>query len=487
MNESEFDDFARPYKCAEITTVYLKSVKNQHEFVHVYSVVELVPETQKFSEELPRTNSDIYFTKKHKVVIQRKNCDIKTAKRYFYSEHEIILPHYGRNVRIGELTMEPAHGYAVLSPSGWHEHSVENILPKRKMGFRIVLRLDTGKDLKKYVESIYPNSKEYLVKLSKLIDSKLKIKFSEYGEYLGGMLLAAQNPLIFYISRFDAGTSLCWHLLLMPRKNQSVRGIKLLLLKNSKMGIVYSKPIIVDSPVVKVDLPCDMWNVRIMMWDSDDNLLEDSNLHYFGHEKDSESKALINEHETRRSLEHLEKTREFVYFKHGEREKATKAIIDVLNGAHKSLIICDPYLRDDVFMLCEQMDKINNRKLTLALFTSQRVFHKGGEYDVEFLKKFQESINNYKNKLFHNEIICYVLCGKEHDNGLLHDRFIVRDDNKVWSLGSSINSFGKSDTMLISLPKDSVGSILKRIEEWKNNSSDAVEFSKFARGIVNGS
>jgi len=473
MTIGEFDSFSKPYRNAEITTIYLKSEDTEGacEYVHAFSLVELIPFTQKQSEELHARGSDIKIAKHVKLVIQRKICSIEAAKDYYYSKGHIVLPVYKRIVPIANLAVDSAEGCHVVSNSGLSNKPLEKILPKRSMGYRVGLRLDVQKSFEKTLRTVFGDDYlPYIEKICKRIDAVLFTDFLNYQEFLGGIVLAGQNPFVWAVKRFDEKGSTTWKLVLMPRKGQSICGLKLLFSRKSIIGTFFAKTVGMESPVVAVDMPFKSNEAYVMVWDQDGNLLEDVELQYFGKDGSGKDKELLEAEEEKRSIRRLEKNRTFIYFNAGEKGKALGITKDIIAETHESLIICDPYLRENLENLIERKNEFRYR-YHLTVFTSQRIFLRTDEegktvVNYTLLEKLITMVTRIKDDERIANLSFYVLCGHSRYNSILHDRYIIQDGKKAWSFGSSFNGFGREDSMLIALPQSKIDSLKKRTEEW---------------------
>jgi len=491
MTASEFDSFSKPYRNAEITTIYLKSEDNEGacEYIHVFSLVELIPYTQKQSEELPIRGSDIKIVRHVKLVIQRKICSIEAAKDYYFSKENIVLPVYERVIPIAALEVDSAEGYHVVSRSGFSSKPLEKILSKRAMGYRVSLRLDVQKAFFNALKAIFgDNHFEYIDKVCKRIDDLLLTDFMNYQEFLGGMVLAAQNPYVWAVKRFDEKGSKTWKLALMPRKGQSVCGLQLLFSRKSIIGTSLAKTVVTESPVITVDMPFKSNEAFVMVWDQAGNLLEDADLKYFGRDGSGKDKELIEAGEEKRSIKLLEKNRTFIYFRAGEKEEALGITKDIIAGTHESLVICDPYLRENLEALFEQKSEFHYR-YHLTVFTSQRIFWRKDEagktvVDNALLEQLVAMATRMKGDERIASLSFYVLCGHSRYFSILHDRYIIQDSKKAWSFGSSFNGFGREDSMLIALPQSKIDSLKKRTEEWISDNKICFTLEDFRKKVA---
>lgn len=127
----------------------------------------------------------------------------------------------------------------------------------------------------------------------------------------------------------------------------------------------------------------------------------------------------------------------------------------ILGSASKSILIVDPYF--DRRALRKFGLHVSNRNVPIRILGSTLGFRSsddGKENEYDLLKNELDRLRK-SNSI--NSIKIRIIAGKN----VIHDRFIVVDD-KVWLLGSSLNSFGSRGTMLVQLRHPAI--VLKNLE-----------------------
>ena len=162
------------------------------------------------------------------------------------------------------------------------------------------------------------------------------------------------------------------------------------------------------------------------------------------------------------SYKKLEEALDFVFFdgdrseesKMANKQKALDCIQRILNSARKRIMICDVYF--DAKALEEYVVPIHLRDIEVDILSSKEGLSKDNKRDD--LQKLIDEVNQ--------KHICNVKCRLfKGDKPLLHDRFIIADDN-VWMLGCSLNEFSVRATSLIRVPRDYRGKLIQRAKEW---------------------
>lgn len=165
-------------------------------------------------------------------------------------------------------------------------------------------------------------------------------------------------------------------------------------------------------------------------------------------------------------IKELEESREFIFFngskdnieKSINKQKAKKAVIDIINRAHDVCYICDPYFNENDFI--EFATKAESLDVKIRIINSKADL---GQKRLLILK---ELISNYNKELrIDDHISCRTLRGGE---SMLHDRFIIIDE-RVWYLGSSFSEFGTRACSLALLSNSASMAIKTYIEEWWNS------------------
>ena len=137
-------------------------------------------------------------------------------------------------------------------------------------------------------------------------------------------------------------------------------------------------------------------------------------------------------------------TQEFLIV-NGEVVKAKDAIISIYNKARKKIIIIDNYVNYKTLRLLLEVKE----NLEIIIYTSNI----GGylnQNDIDEFRKERLDINIKLTKI----------------SNIVHDRFIVLDDNKVYNLGASSKDIGNKLTMIHEVLDEPIKeSIIKIVEE----------------------
>jgi hypothetical protein len=109
-----------------------------------------------------------------------------------------------------------------------------------------------------------------------------------------------------------------------------------------------------------------------------------------------------------------------------DRYTAWRHVLAIMKTASKRLTIIDPYLDDSVFDYLDLVDV----EIELQLLGGQN--NKTAGFSALF-RQFRTKRPSAKASI---------------SNGAFHDRFIIIDDSIIWHMGTSLNSIGKSASML---------------------------------------
>lgn len=162
------------------------------------------------------------------------------------------------------------------------------------------------------------------------------------------------------------------------------------------------------------------------------------------------------------SYKKLENALDFVFFdgdtteegKNANQHKAFKCIRRILDSARKRIMICDVYFDEKALELYVLPVKLQG--IQIKILSS-----KEGLSQDDKRQKLKTGIDGFNNKKIAN-VECRLLKGEKP---ILHDRFIVADDN-VWMLGCSLNEFSVRATSLIRVPKEYRKKLIERAESW---------------------
>lgn len=164
------------------------------------------------------------------------------------------------------------------------------------------------------------------------------------------------------------------------------------------------------------------------------------------------------------AYEKLETALDFVFFEGGKepelqrrnKKKAKECIMRILDGAHDICYLCDPYFDAEAFRTFIWEMK--------SLSVEIRIISSKADLNADQKKELAYLIMEYNGKVG-GKVQCRLLRGEE---SILHDRFIVSDDN-VWMLGCSLNKFAGKATTLIRVPPAYRKKLIETAEKWWNN------------------
>lgn len=165
------------------------------------------------------------------------------------------------------------------------------------------------------------------------------------------------------------------------------------------------------------------------------------------------------------SYKKLEDALDFVFFdgdtteegKKSNQDKAFACIGRILDSARKRIMICDVYFDEKALELYVLPVKLQG--IQIKILSS-----KEGLSQDDKRQKLKAGIEGFNGKKIAN-VECRLLKGEKP---ILHDRFIIADDN-VWMLGCSLNEFSVRATSLIRVPKEYRKKIIERAEVWWSN------------------
>ena len=157
-----------------------------------------------------------------------------------------------------------------------------------------------------------------------------------------------------------------------------------------------------------------------------------------------------------------EQSLQFVFFdgdrNHQDRNerKATRIVRSILKKNSNICYICDPYF--DYYAFDKFIWPLPDLGREVHIVNCQEF--------MEYEDKLKESIKCYHQHINHEQVKCHVVTGK----GLLHDRFILLDEDG-WLIGSSFNEFGKRASTIVKMPQSACVTLRKRVQAWINDSS----------------
>lgn len=482
----------RDYVSAEVTLVWTVSSDEQKNRL-IFAVTELIPENQLASKPLgipptPYLKKTIHKASSTEVRCRRFYCSEETALDCFERFDWSALDGPRELRRGNTLKRQPPQGFSVVLPRGhirlgFTESSLSMVLPNRSTSFRaygfVEDRVET--------EAIFSGREKTLVQ--KFLRRYCGVDLEAYREYWGASILCMSNPILWDFKSFgvDKEGQLC--LLLLPRDGRDVTGMRYMVHMQHLFGSVNANISEVTSEILKFPFPNPGLEPQLYLWDQRGNLLEVRPLSFIGSisystwrrrtlpngetaaiwptdycESRQEEKNLLQQQEDARMYQSLEKKGQFFYFKAGETTHACHTVGKLLSLAGLDVTICDMRLTGKGFDDCVK-GWLGCKKLTI--FASRK----------HLLKKSETSENTNGEQLCArlSELIehksmssarLYGVTGGSHDNGIIHDRFLIAD-GAAYCLGSSLDGLGGRDTVLFKSPNPQV--FFERIDEWKKD------------------
>lgn len=332
------------------------------------------------------------------------------------------------------------------------------------------------------------------------LESRLHFSLETYPEYWGSLHLVAPNPVYRSIDqrlRRPSPPAESVLLRVRPRAGKRIDGLEILFWEQEPWGTKTVRRIRPRAPVVRVDFPEEVTMTMLQVLDRERGALEvGMEAHAYlrsimtkvalshsvvveapggsyevtrssGHDVDVVSGSvqpltaartrMLRAHYTRKELAEVR----CQFWFRGRRDEAMDVLRALLHGAQKNVRVVDPYFGpDDLhdFVLAVARSDIPIDVLSSAEFLKERRAEQDGsgkEEGAVLLGRLRGLIpQNYS-----NAITVRVMGGYPPP---IHDRFFLVDQ-RVWLLGSSLNSFGNSGTMLVELPDP--GPVRDAIEE----------------------
>lgn len=484
------------YVSAEITLFWTAKDEN-HSGRLIFAVTELIPKNQPASVPLGGGKSkylycDINKSSQNHIYCRRYFCEAAQAVKCFEQHDWSSLPDGPLTETCSSFKREPDDGVAVVLPRGqipldWSPNSLSMVLPNRSASFRAYCYIDNSTETKK----LYSDSE--LGKIQKFVKKYCGVDLKKYGEYLGANIICMQNPLLWNVQISVSEQEGLYRFLLMPRGSDSLDSLYATVRASHSFGTVSSKLTRVQSEVFELPIQKSSSNSELCLWDKEGNLLEIRPLKFFGgktwistnhrvlpngqsatiwpkdyYDSCGKEVSALEKAEKERSYQLLEEKKEFCYFCAGEDTKAQNFIGSVLASAGLQVSICDPYLDQSGF---ENYVKGWVRCEKLCLFVAGAWLRK---IDITSGNTYQQQLEDIVSQMISTNDVkqakLFRITGD--NNGFVHDRFIIADEN-VWSLGASLNHFGKKDTVIAKSPNPKA--FIERVEEWKNGKTPLIK------------
>lgn len=475
------------YVSAEVTLVWTTSSEERKNRL-IFAVTELIPETQLASKPLGASclNKTLHKASKTKVCCHRYYCTVETALGCF--EQFDWSPLGGpQGLKRGDtLKRHPPRGFSIVlprghTPLGFTESSLSMVLPNRSTSFRAYGFVED----KAETETVFSIGERTIIQ--KFLRKYCGVDLEAYREFWGASILCMSNPILWDYKSFgvDAKGQLC--LLLLPRDGQDVAGMRYMIHGQHLFGPADSNISEVTSEILRFPFPNPDLEPQLYLWDKQGNLLDVRPLSFWGsishstwqrrvlpngestaiwptdyYESRRKEKNLLQQQEDARMYKSLEKKGQFFYFKAGDTSRACHTVGKLLASTGLDVTICDMYLNGRGFDNCIK-GWLNCRSLTVFASKNWLWKKEAGSEDTH-----AEQLRARLSELVNQGDVCsarlFGVTGGSHNNGLVHDRFLIVD-REVYCLGASLDGLGGRDTVLFKSPNPQVFS--ERIEEWK--------------------
>lgn len=186
----------------------------------------------------------------------------------------------------------------------------------------------------------------------------------------------------------------------------------------------------------------------------------------------------INDREYEESIIKLTEKKEFVQYGKGEnnRKEALNDLITIINNNYENgIYLWDPYARSsDIISIIYNCEFINCKIKVITSFSKKtREILDAEPKDYEKFKK--QEIDYLKTNSDNNDLNLEIRCQWNTHGWKFHDRFLIFPQYprpKVWALGTSLNSIGKSHSILMAV--NNPQNILDAFEELWDDLKDSV-------------
>lgn len=505
-----YDNYIKYYKKAIRTTLSAEDKKNPKQMIHLFSVIELQSE-----ESYP-------YTILNKDWGGRKHVRESTNDYCFYiavDEIENVDEAYSIfNNPLGNFevdgvqfvfsndtfTREPSGKCPIILPENmFTDKGIGAVIPRRTCGSAVYCQIDMERKTEMFFMEDNNHIKE-IEAIRKLTVHWLGFDIIQRCEHIGNIYFVMPNPyfrsldtwlssnplgLIYRINRC-VGNDMPLKMRLIDKHGEDValdwitdinKDVGLLLLDHDP-GLLEQRIYNDQGDLIYRTKPVGFikrFNFGISVKQADVKLhvttpsgskdIITEKFSKFNHSCDKSDECTINKEsffmhaDDLRRKDELKANNEFIFFpgakddteKSKLKEQAKDIIKNIINGAQNTCYLCDPYF--GLMDIMEYAIRIKNSGVKIRILNSKEDIT---ATDKNAPKKIADFIQNYSAKLYSNiEMRC--LKGRS----ILHDRFIVTDDN-IWYLGSSFNEFGNRATCLGKIEKSAGRDIIKQIETW---------------------
>ena len=160
---------------------------------------------------------------------------------------------------------------------------------------------------------------------------------------------------------------------------------------------------------------------------------------------------------------------QFIFFdgsrdkKEYNKENARKYVQKLLNRASTRCMICDDFF--DAPDFGNYLYHVKNEEVELRVMSSLGDMHREGAI------RLAKVIDEYNRAIGSNRAKGRMLKG---DKSVLHDRFIVCDD-EIWTVGASFNELGARASVIYRIPAEAGKIIISKLEEWWKDDDISVD------------
>ncbi|MBD9660965.1 VPA1262 family N-terminal domain-containing protein [Pantoea sp. PNT03] len=337
------------------------------------------------------------------------------------------------------------------------------------------------------------------------LEHHMHVDFREYPEYLGGMVLAVPDCDVHSVRQFvdpkeDGSESLYFHV--KPHPSRKLQGLSLTVMEGQQgMLTSFDKIPVPEDGLVVIERPSPIHSSGLVLTHTERGVLLQTPIRTFLRQMNmrtevierrvkisapetdkkkspvteyfSDKKTLASSQtfgdapnttdafkrlldaKNERLLNYSAKLYDQKWFTADQRKEALKHIRDKLKQANLSIFIADPYFSAN--QISQYLFAIERDDVKIQILTSSSAFKKikvseaGPESDNEApLDTHQALLRNLATfQASHRNSIQIKVANTE--NSLFHDRFIAVD-NRVWMIGSSLNSIGIRPTLAMRIP-----------------------------------
>lgn len=486
MNADEFSE----YFSAEITLFWTTKGEDPTAQL-IFAVTELIPENQLASDPLgggktPFLHLSIGNQSKTRICCRRFFCSVDQALDCYQRGDWSELQDAPKTLRMSEgLRREPVTGLALVLPRGQvifgcDTSNLAEVIPNRPTSLRACAWMNSEETWNKsFTKGEHSKIVQYVKKLC-------GTDLNAFGEFWGASILCMQNPVLWGIKSYGKDDRGLLHLLLLPRDGKSPVGMRYMVRAKHSFGTVAAELGEVKSEIITVPWPTGGKESELYLWDQKGTLLELQILSYRDlsfhstmehwtlpdgtpvpiwpeeNGRDKKKKTLMTQYEDRRWYQRLEERKEFFYFRAKEEKRADGVLHKLLPHA-RNITICDMYLTDDALKRVFQ-GWIKCRSLKIFVSKewlgkdetegAETLEGKAKEKNDEALKRRYSLLNKLETMYRGGEFrygALYRLSGGPSDNGIIHDRYLILDE-QAYCLGSSLKDFAARDTVLFRSP-----------------------------------